>query len=108
MGGPEHQSTGVSAQLSRTFQATPRCPERPARLTPIRLDRGLWLRSTKQEVVAALGSPSYRLAGWLSFDFAGKSPQKCADGFCDVTNALQLRMDHGFVIDLRASQVSSC
>jgi len=108
MGGPDHQITGVSAQLSRTFHVTPSCPALPARLTPIRLDSRLWLRSTEQEIGAALGPPSRQHAGWLFYDFAGKSPQKCEDGFYDLTNALQVRMEHGLVTDLRASQVTSC
>jgi hypothetical protein len=108
MGGPDHRITGVIAQLSRTFHATPSCPALPAKFAPIRLDRSLWLRSTEQEVGAALGPPSRQHSEWLFYDFAGKSPQKCEDGFYDLTNALQVRMEHGLVTDLRASQVTSC
>ena len=108
MGGPEHEITGVSAQLSQSFRAIPSCPALPAKLTPMRLDRGFWLRSTNHEVAGALGTPSRQQAGWLFYDFSGKSPQKCEGGFYDVTNGLQVRIQHGLVTDVRASQVTSC
>ena len=108
MDGPDHQITGVIAQMSRTFHATPSCPALPARFAPIRLDRSVWLRSSEQEVGAAPGLPSRQHAEWLFYDFAGKSPQKREDGFHDLTNALQVRIEHGLVTDLRASQVTSC
>lgn len=108
MGGPDHAITGVTAQSSQTFHAVPSCPALPAKLTPIRLDRGFWLRSTEHEVAGALGTPSRQQAGWLFYDFSGKSSEKCEGGFYDVTNGLVVRIQHGFVTDVRASQVSSC
>ena len=108
MGGPDHEITGVSAQWSRAFRAIPSCPALPAKLTPIRLDRGFWLRSTEHEVADALGMPSRQQAGWLFYDFSGKSPEKCEGGFYDVTNGLQVRIQHGLVTDVRASQATSC
>ncbi len=97
-----HELTPATVSFGASY------PALPAKLTPIRLDRGFWLRSTEHEVTGALGRPSRQQPGWLFYDFLGKSPEKCEGGFYDVTNGLQIRIQHGFVTELRASQVTSC
>jgi hypothetical protein len=69
---------------------------------------GLWLGSTEAQVATTLGVPSHRGAGWMFYEFSGKSPGKCEGGYFDVVNELQVHIERGLVTDLRISQVTSC
>lgn len=90
---------GVDAQrLSAELGATSACPELPGNLASVRFDNGLWLGSTKADLLGKLGAPGAEGdAGW-SYSFADEQPNYV------VKNLLQTRIDDGRVTALHAGR----
>ena len=116
MGGSDHVVTQVFAQRVETADATSDgCPPLPSRLQPIALDRGIWLGTTRKQLLKKLGQPSASRDDWLTFNFLGTVPsasrpsgdlaQKIVD--LDITNIVEARLKDGRIDAIRASRVTS-
>ena len=108
MGRSTHAVTHISAARAPTGGATADCPALPPRMTPLALDRGLWLGTSEQAATAALGAPSHRDRDWRSYDAAGKVPGDCGPAGLDRMSWLRLRLRNGRVDALSAGQTTSC
>jgi hypothetical protein len=116
MGGSDHAVTEVFAQrVESADAASDGCPPLPSRLRPIALDRGIWLGTTRNELLKKLGQPSASHDDWLMFNFLGTAPgtylssegsaQKVVDW--DITNILEARLKDGRIDAIWASRVTS-
>jgi hypothetical protein len=107
MGGPEHAITGITATELESAEAVPGCPSLPSNMQPVSLSAAVWLGTLEATLQEAVGPPSHREGEWLSYDFQGKSPGKCQDGF-DVLNWMTLKTKNRAVEAIYVGQVTSC
>lgn len=108
MGGPEQYVGEIVAQVKPSAKATLECPTLPEAFQPLSFDHSIWLSESEHSVRSALGAASKAISPWLEYSYAGKTPGSCSpDGF-DVTNALVMRLEHERIVEIFASQVTSC
>ena len=91
---------GMTVVESPTTQPGESCPGLPAEYASAHLENGLWLGSTKRQVLDILGIPLKRGDSW-NYVFEGKS------GDFDVSSDLSFRFDRGRVVGIRLSRTSS-
>jgi hypothetical protein len=107
MGGPRHQVTGIIAKRIPNGTPTAACPALPNKLKPLSLDQDLWLGASQETVASKLGMFSFQQGAWRSYEYQGRVPGKCEDGF-DFSSSLLLHFQHGRADSLRVAQVTSC
>lgn len=114
MGGNDHAVTEVVAlRLPRTTRPEDGCPQLPPHLSPISLDRGVWLGTPERAVRSRFKKPSSVANGWETFYFSGKVSAHQGDGKAvkamsfDVTNVLEVRIESEAVSGLRAIHVTT-
>ncbi len=108
MGGAEHRVGQIVAREIRGVQPTKDCPSLSSTLLPLRLDKSVWLGTTKEAATYDLGRPSHVDGSWQSYNYAGKVPGACPPEGFDLLNWLLLKIEGGRVVELRAGQVTSC
>lgn len=110
MGGPEQLVDRVTVRIADRAEATPDCPSLPKRFQPISFDHEFWLGKSESSMRATFGQPSKAIGEWREYYYVGKARDdgKCTlDGY-DVTNGLTIKIEHGRVTEIDASQVTSC
>lgn len=108
MGGPEHEVTEINAEKVKGQGSAANCPDLPQNLQPISLHGGIWIGSSQESVIKALGPPSYTKGQWQSFNYDGKVKGHCPPDGYDLTNWMLIKIHLGRVVAIKAGQVTSC
>jgi hypothetical protein len=109
-GGSDRLVTSIfAARIEADAKATDSCPEPPVKYRTVKLDNGIWLGSSNEQIGLILGLVPPNSDGWSRYTYSGEqnvvSRGKSAN--FDVSSSLDLRLQNGRVIALRAAKFLS-
>jgi hypothetical protein len=109
-GGRDNAVTGIYAvQLVGSAAPTEKCPESPRQFGSLNFDNHLWLGASVRDVEAAFGSALPASDGWWRYSCVGKETdaRQGKPVEFDVFSRFDIKLQHGIVTAIRASQISS-
>lgn len=102
--------TGILATtLGSSAKATETCPELQKQFRPVKLDNGIWLGSTVDELKHSLGYEPRTRDGWFGYLYTARvtlSVRGRKQDF-EVGNSLEVDVRRGTITSIRISQITS-
>jgi hypothetical protein len=109
-GSRENAVTGIyTAHLAESVAPTEKCPELPRQFGSLNFDNHLWLGASVHDIEGALGSAPPASDGWWRYSCIGKETDSSRGKPIefDVYSRFDVKLQHGVVTAIRASQISS-
>ena len=114
MGGPEQVVTEIAvARQPKNDKEQAGCPVLPKSFRPLSIDRGIWIGTTKMELLRKLGKPSGMQEGWLVYYYSGpvkiKNDKPGQEEYLDYaeSNLLAMRLVKDKVAGIRVFKVTT-
>jgi hypothetical protein len=98
LNGGVHIDGVDAAKLPVAFGASPACPELPPQLSAVHFDNGLWLGSTKADLLRDYGTPPVETDRGWAYSYANEAPNYV------VFELLQTQIENGKVTALHAGR----